>query len=307
MSDHHPTFRQLEALVAVMETGSMTRAAKRMHVSQPALSRLIANLETDLGYAMFRRAGGRLAPTAEAELLREEIKNALSAVDHARRRAHQLGSFQEGGLAICAFPSLAATPLPRLLAGFCARNPKLKVTLNSMHWRQMLEEVALQRADFAISDLPAHANGVLAEHLSRYHGVCVVQPQHRFASLATVPLPAIAEERFVWLGEEDDARTRTIVQEAFRANGINVNGNAEVSLSASACAWISAAGGCAIVDSFAAEEWRGRLVWVNTDPPIVFDLWLLRSEVKPMSRIAVAFLEILRSYLGTLPGARHAR
>jgi DNA-binding transcriptional LysR family regulator len=307
MSDYRPTFRQLEALVAVMETGSMTLAAKRMHVSQPALSRLIASLETDLGYAMFRRAGGRLAPTAEAELLREEIKNALSAVDRARRRAHQLGSFQEGGLAICAFPSLAATPLPRLLAGFCARNPKLKVTLNSMHVQQMLNEVALQRADFAISDVPAHANGVMAEHLSRHHGVCVVQPQHRFASLATVPLLAIAEERFVWLGEEDDARNRTVVQEAFLANGINVDWNAEVSLSASACAWISAAGGCAIVDSFAAEEWRGRLVWVNTDPPIVFDLWLLRSEVKPMSRIAVAFLEILRSYLGTLPGARHAR
>jgi DNA-binding transcriptional LysR family regulator len=305
MSDYRPTFRQFEALVAVMETGSMTLAAKRMHVSQPALSRLIANLETDLGYAMFRRAGGRLAPTAEAELLREEIKNALSAVDRARRRAHQLGSFQEGRLAICAFPSLAATPLPRLLAGFCAQNPKLKVTLNAMHWQRMLDEVALQRADFAISDLPAHANGVLAEHLCRYHAVCVVQPQHRFASLATVPLLAITEERFVSLGEEDDART--IVQEAFLAEGINVNWNAEVSLSASACAWVSAAGGCAIVDSFAAEEWRDRLVSVNTDPPIVFDLWLLRSEVKPMSRIAAAFLEILRSYLGTLPGARHPR
>jgi hypothetical protein len=77
------------------------------------------------------------------------------------------------------------------------------------------------------------------------------------------------------LGEEDDART--IVQEAFSAEGINVNWNAEVSLAASACAWVSAVGGCAIVDSFAAEEWRGRLVSVNTDPPIVFDLWLLRS------------------------------
>jgi DNA-binding transcriptional LysR family regulator len=307
MRDSHPTFRQLEALVAVMDTGSMTRAAKRMHVSQPALSRLIANLETDLGYAMFRRAGGRLAPTAEAELLREEIKNALSAVDRARRRAHELGSFQEGGLAICAFASLAATPLPRLLASFGARNPKLKVTLNAMHCRQMPDEVALQRADFAISDLPVHANGVLAEHLSRYHGVCVVQPQHRFARMATLPLSAIAEERFVWLGEEDDARTRTVVQEAFRAIGMDVNTNAEVNVSASACAWVAAAGGCAIVDPFAAEEWRGRLAWVNTDPPIAFDLWLLRSEVKPMSRIATAFLELVRSYLRTLPGARAAR
>jgi len=74
MSDYRPTFRQFEALIAVIETGSMTLAAKRMHVSQPALSRLIANLETDLGYAMFRRAAGRLSPTAEAELLRRKSR-----------------------------------------------------------------------------------------------------------------------------------------------------------------------------------------------------------------------------------------
>src|ERR1700676_1038769 len=302
MNRSRPTFRQFEALVAVIETGSVTRAAERMHVSQPALSCLIANLECDLGYPMFRRAGGRLIPSAEAELLREEIRNALSAVDRVRRRAHLMGSFGEGGLAICAFPSLAATPLPRLLSGFCERHPKLKITLNAMHWQRMLDEVALQRADFAISDLPAHANGVLAEHLCRYHAVCVVQPEHRFANQVNVPLSAIAEERVVSLGEEDDARTT--VQKAFLAEGIDVKWNAEVSLCASACAWVSAAGGCAIVDPFAADEWRGGLVSVNTDPPIVFDLWLLRSEVKPMSRIAAAFLEILRGYLSTLPGAR---
>jgi len=103
-----------------------------------------------------------------------------------------------------------------------------------MHWQRMLDEVALQRSDFAISDLPAHASGVLAEHLCRYHAFRVVQPQHRFSSLAAVPLTAIAEERFVSLGEEDVAGT--IVQEALLAEGINVNWNAEVSLCASACA-----------------------------------------------------------------------
>ena len=55
-----PSYRQLEALVALLETGSVTRAAERMHISQPAISRLIASLEADVGYPMFRRAGGRM-------------------------------------------------------------------------------------------------------------------------------------------------------------------------------------------------------------------------------------------------------
>lgn len=295
------TYRQLEAFVAVLETGSVTRAAERLHVSQPALSQLIGNFECDLGYPMFRRSGGRLAPTAEAELLREEVQSALAAVERACRRAEHLGTFQAGNLAVSAFPSFAVSALPRLLALFCEQHPGVRVTLNAMSSAQMLEEVALQRADFAVSDLPERANGVMAEHLSRYHAVCIVQPTHPFADRRAVSLAEVGKEQLISLGEEDEART--MVQKAFRAAGVDVHWNKEVSLCASACAWVAAAGGVAIVDPFASEDWHGRLVPVATSPPITFDLWLLRSETRPLSRVASAFLERVRSYLKRLPGS----
>ena len=295
------TYRQLESFVAVLETGSMTRAAQRLHISQPALSQLISNFESDLGYPMFRRSGGRLAPTAEAELLREEVQSALAAVERACRRARDIGSFQAGRLAISAFPSLAASALPRLLARFCEEHPRVRVTLNAMSSAQMVEEVALQRVDFAISDLPERANGVAAEHMRRYHAVCVVQPTHAFAGRKVLPLAEVGKEQLVCLGEEDEART--LVQQAFQSAGVDVQWNREVSLCASACAWVAAAGGVAIVDPFVSEDWRGRLLSIHTSPPIMFDLWLLRSEVKPLSRVASAFLERLRNYLDMLPGS----
>ena len=294
------TYRQLEAFVAVLETGSMTRAAERLHISQPALSQLISNFESDLGYPMFRRTGGRLAPTAEAELLRDEVQSALASVERACRRAQDIGSFQAGRLAISAFPSFAASALPRLLAQFCEKHRGVKVTLNAMFSAQMAEEVALQRVDFAISDLPERANGVMAEHLRRYHAVCVVQPTHAFAGRKVLPLAEVGKEQLVCLGEEDEART--LVQQAFQAAGVDVQWDKEVSLCASACAWVAAAGGVAIVDPFVSEDWRGRLLSIPTSPPIMFDLWLLRSESKPLSRVASAFLERVRRYLNTLPG-----
>lgn len=298
------TYRQLEAFVAVLETGSVTRAAERLHVSQPALSQLIGNFESDLGYPMFRRSGGRLAPTAEAELLREEVQSALAAVERACRRAQDIGTFQAGSLAVSAFPSFAAGALPRLLALFCQQHPGVRVTLNAMSSPQMLEEVALQRADFAVSELPERANGVIAEHLGRYHAVCVVQPTHAFAGRRVVSLADVGREQLVSLGEEDEART--MVQKAFHAAGVDVQWNKEVSLCASACAWVAAAGGVAIVDPFASEDWRGRLVSLETSPPITFDLWLLRSQTRPLARIASAFLERVRGYLKTLPGSTSA-
>jgi DNA-binding transcriptional LysR family regulator len=271
-----------------------------MHISQPALSRLISSLEADLGYPLFRRVGGRVVPTAEAEMLREEIQNALGSVDRATHRAMRLGSLDHGSLAICAFPSLAATALPRLLSSFCDVHPHVSVALNAMHWHRLLDEVAMQRADFAISDLPAHANGVVAEHLCRYQAVCVVQAGHPFSRETVVPVTAIARERFISLGEEDEAGAT--VQNAFKAAGIDLVWKSEVSLCASACAWVAAAGGCAIVDPFAAEAWTGTLVQVATKPAIWFDLWILKSNVRPLTRLATAFLDVVRGYVSALPG-----
>jgi len=296
------TYRQLEAFVAVLETGSVTRAAEHLHISQPALSQLISNFESDLGYPMFRRSGGRLAPTAEAELLRDEVQSALAAVERACRRAQDIGSFRAGRLAISAFPAFAAAALPRLLAPFCEEHPGVRVTLNAVgSSAQMAEEVALQRVDFAISDLPQRANGVIAEHLRRYHAVCVVQLSHAFAGRKVLPLAEVGKEQLVFLGEEDEART--LVLQAFHAAGVDVQWNKEVSLSASACAWVAAAGGVAIVDPLVSEDWRGRLLSIHTSPPIILDLWLLRSETRPLTRIASAFLERVRRYLNTLPGS----
>jgi DNA-binding transcriptional LysR family regulator len=300
-----PSFRQLEALAAVLETGSLTRAAERMHISQPAISRLIASLEADVGYTMFRRAGGRIVPTAEAGLLREEIQHALTAFDRVSRRALKLGSLTHGQLTVCAFPSIAATILPQFLSRFHAAHPEIPIVLNGMNFHRLLETVATQRAEFAISDLPPHAGGVVAEHLCRYQAVCAVRPDHPFAALSSVPLIALAREHFILMGDEDERQPT--VSRAFQDLGIELQYQVEVNLSASACAWVATAGGCAVVDPFSAGEWSGQLVRVKTDPPIWYDIWILSAEGKPLTRLASAFLSLLREYVLTVPGVSVAR
>jgi DNA-binding transcriptional LysR family regulator len=300
MTARRPTFRQLEALVAVLDTGSITRGAARLHVSQPALSRLIASLEADLGYVMFRRAGGRIVPTAEATLLRDEIEGALGAVDRVRRRALQLGRSTDGLLTVCASPSMASSLLPIFLARFQAVHPKLSIALNGMNFDRLLETVATQRTDFAISDLPPHTNGIVAEHLCRYQAACVVRRNHPFAALPCVPLTAFENERFILLRDEDEHQPT--ITRAFEDNSVELNYAVEVTLVASACAWVATAGGCSIVDPFSAGEWRGQLVYKRTEPPIWFDLWVLRPEGKSLTRVSSECLALLREHLASVPG-----
>ena len=301
MHPRRPSLRQLEALVAVLETGSITRGAERMHISQPAISRLIASLEADTGYPMFRRMGGRIVPTAEATLLREEIQNALSAVDRVSRRALQIGSLAHGPLTVGAFPWFAATVLPQLLSRFHAQHPAIPIMLHGMGFHRLSEMVATQRADFVISELPSHVNGIVAEHLYRYEAVCVVRPDHAFAALPRVPLTVLVREHFVFVREEDERQP--VVARAFEDLAIGLHSSVEVNLASSACAWIATAGGVSIVDPFSAGEWRGQLVRVKTEPPIWFDLWVLRSEVKPLTRVASAFLALLREHVLSLSGS----
>ena len=300
MSMRKPSFRQLEAVTAVLETGSVTRAAVRLHISQPAISRLISTLEADVGYPLFRRAGGRILPTAEAELLREEIKNALTAVDRAGRRVQQLGNLAGGQLTVSAFPSLATTTLPQLLSRFRTEHPDIRITLNGVNnLHRILESVASQGADFAISNVPARASGVVAEHLCRYPAVCVVRPDHPFARLGVVPLADVARETFIALGKEDESQAT--VAQVFEQERLELDYPVEVALCASACAWVATAGGCSIVDPFTAGEWKGQLARVQTDPAIWFDLWVLRSEAKPLTRVASAFLATFSEHLLSQP------
>ena len=87
---------------------------------------------------------------------------------------------------------------------------------------------------------------------------------------------------------------------AFENLAIELNPSVEVNLGSSACAWIATAGGVSVLDPFSAGEWRGQLVRVKTEPAIWFDLWVLRPEVKPLTRVASAFLAVLREHVLSL-------
>ena len=94
-------YRQLEAFRAVMRAGSVTQAAEMLNVSQPAVSRLIACLEQDVGFPLFRRRRGRLQPTPEADFLLGEVERAIANLDHVAQIADDIRKRRTGHLPNC--------------------------------------------------------------------------------------------------------------------------------------------------------------------------------------------------------------
>ncbi|WP_017760136.1 LysR family transcriptional regulator, partial [Pseudacidovorax intermedius] len=167
--------RHIEVFNAVMLTGSVSAAARLINVTQPAVSRTLQHAELQLGFALFRRAKGRLIPTAEAQALYPRIERLFAQLDEVQRLASQLrhGGEVAGELRILAVMALTHEVLPRALVAFRAKHPAVAIRVEALHTPQIVSALLLREADigFAFSALP-HA-GLVNEPVADSRMVCV--------------------------------------------------------------------------------------------------------------------------------------
>ena len=108
--------KAVEAFRAIMVTGSATGAAETMRMSQPAVSRLLKALEAALGYALFARVRGRLAPTPEGMVLFEEVERYFGGLDRLEQVAQQIGGKRGRSFRVAAMPAIGAGFLPKVIS-----------------------------------------------------------------------------------------------------------------------------------------------------------------------------------------------
>ncbi len=122
--------RQIGAFRQVMRLGSMTAAAHALSVSQPAVSRLIADLEANLGFALFERRAGKLFPTQDAHAFGSEVERMFYGLDRLERFAKDLRGLHQGALTLATLPMVSFSILPRTLARFLRDHAGLHVAHN---------------------------------------------------------------------------------------------------------------------------------------------------------------------------------
>ncbi|PZQ73689.1 MAG: LysR family transcriptional regulator, partial [Variovorax paradoxus] len=130
--------RHIEVFNAVMLTGSVSAAARLINVTQPAVSRTLQHAELQLGFALFRRAKGRLTPTAEAQALYPHIERLFAQLDEVQRLAANLRQADDAAqeLRILALMALTHEVLPRALVAFRRKHPKVTIHVEALHTPQ---------------------------------------------------------------------------------------------------------------------------------------------------------------------------
>src|SRR5689334_17195859 len=152
--------RQIEAFRAMMLTGGATDAAKLMGVTQPAVSRMIRDLQLALDLKLFERRGARLVPTGEARGLYAEVERSFLGLDRIAAAAVELRTRRAGILRIASLPALANGFLPHCVGGFLAQRPKLDLMLSGLVSHIVLDIVASGQSDLGFAQAPIEHTGV---------------------------------------------------------------------------------------------------------------------------------------------------
>jgi LysR family transcriptional regulator, benzoate and cis,cis-muconate-responsive activator of ben and cat genes len=197
--------RHLRYFVAVGEQENVSRAALKLHVSQPGLSRQIRDLEDELGFLLLTRDAKSVRLTEAGRAFLTEARAALERVEAAVKAARDVATGARGELHIGYAPSLTARFLPGTLRAFQARSPGARVKLHDLSTEEMLAGLrggALQMA-FVVRLTPAMLRGLRFEELTRDAFYLAVAPNHALAKRRAVKLAEAAREPLITYNRKD--------------------------------------------------------------------------------------------------------
>ena len=190
--------RQLRYFIAIAEEGNFSRAAERLHVSQPPLSTQIKSLESELGVKLFERTNRGVSLTAAGSVFFEETRMVLARLDHAKSKAVRADRGDVGMLSV-GFVSIADYGiLPPALKQFRARFPLVEVQLHELTTDAQIRELRAARLDLGIALAPVDEPDLEFERLLREDLVLAAPARHPATKGAgAVDLRTLAKEDFI--------------------------------------------------------------------------------------------------------------
>lgn len=197
--------RHLRYFVAVAELENVTRAASRLRVSQPAVSRQVRDLEDELGVPLFQRSAKSVRLTEAGQVFLAEAKAVLQRADAAVAAARAIAQGTAGKLQVGYAPSLTVEILPKALRNFQLTAHGVRVVLHDLSTEGMLTGLREKRLDLALMVRPAHRlPGDLKFHELAQYPMCVaVAPGHPFARQDTVKLAQVSQQPLIAYSRED--------------------------------------------------------------------------------------------------------
>ena len=205
--------RHLRYFVAVADAGNISRAARRLHVTQPALSRQIQDLERDFACRLFDRIGRRIVLTKDGDEILERTRRLLADAEALRERARALAGGDSGVLRVGAPPQFIEAAMPKVLTRYASAYPGVEVQLTEAGGRSLL--VRVEQGELHLVIGAWRTGGLQSQPLFPGRVLAVMQRKHRLAGRRTLAVQELAGHPILLL--EHDFQSRELFDEACQA------------------------------------------------------------------------------------------
>ncbi len=288
----HLSLRQIEAFKAVIEHGTISRAAAVLHVSQPAMSKMIANLEADAELVLFDRLKGRLAPTHPGMLLYDEIDRIFSGVQQVENAVDAIRRQGQGRIAIGVMPALSGSFVQRVTTGFLQRHPQAFCVVESRSTQRITEWLLTRKLDVGLISSTGDNPYLLSEPLMEHPLVCILPAGHPLAARGLLRAADLDGLPFISFGLEGDTAQRIAAMFAEQRSRPNVVLVANVA--PTLCAFVAAGHGVSLVHPLMVEGFGDRLIVRRFEPAIPLDFRLSRNRDSRNARLVEDFVDVAR-------------
>ena len=210
--------KSLRGFHAIVETGSVTSAASILGMTQPALSRLLAQLEAGIGFELFYRDHGRLVPTQDGLLMFDEVDRSLNTLERVNSVVRDICEYRRGHLKLVAPPSFAEAVLPDIVADFAASYPSVRLTVESPGNDAAMSMIANRTVDGGFQRLPLHRPDLHADTVVTSDSVCVLAARNPLAGRAVLTPALLRGQPLILLGQ--GTVSRACIEAAFAREGV---------------------------------------------------------------------------------------
>lgn len=290
--------RHLRYFVAVAEEENVSRAALKLHVSQPGISRQIHDLEDEVGFLLFERTGKSVRLTAAGKIFFAEARDIQARTADAVARA-RVGLTPQPEINVGYAPSATVEILPRALRTFMGNFPGVRVTLHDSSVEEMLALLLQKKLDLALTLAPPKMpRGLTMKEVERYEMCVAVGQRHPLAKSKFVSLAQVASEPIATYSRKDYPDYHQWLVKLFATGGCKPRFGSEHDGVTSLMAAVAAGSGFSLMPSCARGLVEPRVKLLKLRPALppmcIVALWRKDAETEPLRAFIAA----------TLPGRR---
>lgn len=290
--------RQIEAFHAVIESGTVSRAAQRLSISQPAVSKLIQNLERATGLALFDRTRGRLAPTAEATMLFEEVERLLAGLSSLNAFAEDVRTLHHGNLRIGVMPALSTGFIQDVVAGFVQDYPLAQISIHARSSPKLVDWLVAGHLDVGLTSHSVEHPELVQIAMCRHRFVCVLPLGHPLAERRSIRAEDLAGERFISFTPDSPVRTR--LDRIFAEAGVERRTLLEAPMAPTVCALVAKGLGISILNPLYVGAFNALVAIRPFAPAIDSEVRILMPRHRTRSLAAKAFVERAQAHVESL-------